>query len=221
MTATSDRVQVIEAEFDEEGVYFYQAYNDAIATWAVGHQRLGGPLWSLDRMTWIKPSFAWVLYRSGYASKHNQTRVLKIKLPHAAVAELLSGCSCGHGGGGTSGRVQWDPARDLLAAEGKVPEPRKMLRRRAIQIGLKGRLREVFVQEMLSIEDVTALARQVGEAHASKECAEAMARLAPLLPEERPYQPQCDEEVLTRLGLAPGEVASQVAQLGFGKAKVQ
>merc|ERR1719297_760024 len=141
-------------------------------------------------MTWIKPSFAWVLYKSGYASKHNQTRVLKIKLPHAAVAELLSGCSCGHGGGGTSGRVQWDPARDLLAAEDKVPEPRKMLRRRAIQIGVKGRLREV-------------------------------ARLAPLLPEERPYQPQCDEEVLTRLGLALGEVASQVAQLGFGKAKVQ
>merc|ERR1719410_947398 len=164
-------------------------------------------------MTWIKPSFAWVLYRSGYASKHNQTRVLKIKLPHAAVAELL--------GGGTSGRVQWDPARDLLAAEDKVPEPRKMLRRRAIQIGVKGRLREVFVREMLSIEDVTPLARQVGEAHASKECGEAMARLAPLLPEERPYQPQCDEEVLNRLGLAPGEVASRVAQLGFGKAKVQ
>ena len=29
--------------------------------------------------------------------------------------------------------VQWDPARDLMTSEGR--EPRRMLRRRAIQIG--------------------------------------------------------------------------------------
>ena len=28
--------------------------------------------------------------------------------------ELLSQCNCGAGGGGSDGRVQWDPARDLL-----------------------------------------------------------------------------------------------------------
>ena len=47
-----------------------------------------------------------VLYRSGYGHKHNQTRVLKVKLPHAAVARLLSFCACRHGGRGTLGRVQ-------------------------------------------------------------------------------------------------------------------
>ena len=49
--------------------------------------------------------------RSGYGRKPNQTNVLKIKLGHDAVAELLNECTCKHGGGGGVGRVQWDPAR--------------------------------------------------------------------------------------------------------------
>ena len=48
--------------------------------------RFGGPDFNPTRMTWIKPSFAWVLYRSGYGRKHNQTRILKVKLAHEAVA---------------------------------------------------------------------------------------------------------------------------------------
>merc|ERR1711963_806137 len=55
-------------------------------------------------MTWIKPSFAWMMYRSGYGRKPNQTNVLKIKLGHDAVAELLNECTCKHGGGGGVGR---------------------------------------------------------------------------------------------------------------------
>ena len=31
--------RVFEAEWDEEGVYFYQAYNDPIADWAIENQR--------------------------------------------------------------------------------------------------------------------------------------------------------------------------------------
>jgi hypothetical protein len=81
------------------------------------------------RMTWIKPSFAWMLYRAGYGRKTGQTRILKLKLPHAAVAELLSACECKHGGGGSKGRVQWDPSRDLMSSDGKgnATEPRRML----------------------------------------------------------------------------------------------
>lgn len=74
----------------------------------------------------FKPSFAWVLYRSGYGRKHNQTRVLKVKLPHEVVAEVLGQCACGHGAGGGNGRVQWDPARDLMSSE--AGKPRKFLR---------------------------------------------------------------------------------------------
>lgn len=135
-------------------------------------------------MTWIKPSFAWALYRGGYASKPNQTRMLRIKLPHAAVAEILSQCTCTHnggagnsssgsgsgGGGGGIGRVQWDPARDLAQPEGRKPasrQPRRMARQRAIQIGIKAQLSEFYVASICAIEDVTDLARRVGAAHRS------------------------------------------------------
>jgi len=208
-------VQVIEAEYDDGGVYFYQAYNDEIAEWAVENQILGGPPYNPQRMTWIKPSFAWVLYRSGYARKHNQTRILKIKLSHQSVSELLSECNCGKGGGGSYGRVQWDPARDLLSSHDK--EPRKMLRKRAIQIGLKGHLNQLYVSRIISVEDVTDLAHKVEEAHLSKDCEKMMENLICELPSERSYAPACSDEVLENLGLKEGDVSKAIARLGFGK----
>ena len=66
------KVCQIEGEYDDEGMYFYQAFNDSIADFAIQNQKFGGPDFNPKRMTWIKPSFAWVLYRSGYAKKHNQ-----------------------------------------------------------------------------------------------------------------------------------------------------
>jgi len=193
--------------WDTEGVYFYQAFSDEIAEWALREQRFGGPNFNVTRMTWIKPSFAWVLYRSGYARKHNQERILKIKLAHALVAELLRACACKHGGGGSKGRVQWDPARDLMTSEDRGREPRRMLRERAIQIGLSRDLSERYVAGVLSISDVSDLARQVGVAHRNKDewqVKAAMTELLPQLPVERPYMPSCPEEELVRLGLARG-----------------
>ena len=83
-------------------------------------------------MTWIKPSLAWMLYRSGYGFKdQNQNRILKIKLSHESLAKLLAECKCSHGIGGSSkGRVQWDPARDIMLADNG--EPRKIVGKRAI-----------------------------------------------------------------------------------------
>ena len=208
-------VQVFEAEWDQKGVYFYQAYNDKIADWALEHQKFGGPDFNPSRMTWIKPSLAWMLFRAGYAKKHNQERILKIKLSHETVAELLSQCDCKHGGGGSFGRVQWDPARDILSSDGK--EPTKLTTKRAIQIGLKGKLSEFYVSNILSIEDVTQLAHKVGEAHASKN-KEAIEVLVPELPIEREYLPRCSQEVLESLGMVPGKTADNLARLGKGKA---
>ncbi|XP_075253931.1 uncharacterized protein LOC142345646 isoform X2 [Convolutriloba macropyga] len=159
-----------------------------------------------ERMTWIKPSFAWVLYRSGYGRKHNQTRVLKIKLSHQSVASLLSECKCKHGGGGSLGRVQWDPARDVLSSEGR--EPRKLTRGRAIQIGLKGRLNKLYVDSIISIEDVTELSHRVQKAHSQKtevKVREEMEKLKEDLPLERPYLPQCTRETLVELKILSDE----------------
>eukprot|EP00040_Diaphanoeca_grandis_P011887 m.60888 g.60888 ORF g.60888 m.60888 type:complete len:242 (-) comp22900_c1_seq1:130-855(-) len=209
-------VQEFSGEFDDEGVYFYQAYNNDIADWAIKNQKLGGPHFNQSRMTWLKPAFAWVLYRSKYGHSHNQTRILKFKLAHATVAEILSKCDCKHGGGGSNGRVQWDPARDLFSGEGKVP--RKMLTKRAIQIGVKDNVQALFVNGAITIEDVTDLSHLVGKAHDDKLKNFTIDDIRTRLPNERPYMPACTERVLINLALLPGPTANEVFRLGKGKA---
>jgi len=215
-----DGVHVFHAEWDAEGVYFYQAFSDEIADYALQHQRFGGPMFNPTRMTWIKPSFAWVLYRSGYGWKDKkQSRVLKTKLSHSAVAKLLTWCQCKHAGGGSKGRVQWDPERDLFSGNGAHGrhEPRKMLRLRSIQIGLSRDLSQFYVDSTISIQDVTELANRVGEAHATKvhkttSSLELMEALLPSLPVERPYLPCCLDKTLVRLMMAwPDDPAEKAA----------
>jgi len=228
-TQSQHDVQVFVGEWDDEGVFVYQAYNDCIADWALAHQQFGGPGFCPRRMTWIKPSFAWVLYRSGYGQKHGQTRILKIKLPHDALAEILCQCQCVDTNKATrkskahkdqdisNGRVQWDPERDLMSADGK--EPRKLLRCRAIQIGLAGSLSEFFVKHIISIQDVTKLAHRVRQAHTCKKKDDMSRLLAELpLPIESPYMPHCPRNRLVELGMLPGDVASALSQIGRGKA---
>lgn len=225
----TNNVQLFEAEYDSEGVYFYQAYCDEIANYAILHQTLGGNSFDTKRMTWIKPSFGWVLYRSGYGTKHNQNRILKIKLSHKSIAEILSMCACKVGGGGSLGRVQWDPARDLYLVDDK--EPRKMLNKRAIQIGIKGKISELYVKSILSIEDVTDLAHAVGIAHnvfskidnniiknkKKNNNVNFSEELLCKLPSEKIYIPIVEKKVLEDLGLSEGKTADEIARLGKGK----
>jgi hypothetical protein len=49
----------------EEYVVVYQAYKPSIAQFAVENQCLGGPDFSFNRMSWIKPNFLWMMYRCG------------------------------------------------------------------------------------------------------------------------------------------------------------
>jgi hypothetical protein len=215
-----DGVHIFHAEWDAEGVYFYQAFSDEIADYALQHQRFGGPVFNPTRMTWIKPSFAWVLYRSGYGRKDKkQRRILKIKLSHFTVAKLLTWCQCKHAGGGSKGRVQWDPERDLFSGDGAHGrhEPRKMLRLRSIQIGLSRDLSQFYVDSAVSIQDVTELASRVGEAHATRvqkstSRLELMEALMHSLPVERPYLPRCLDRTLVRLRMVwPDDPAEKAA----------
>jgi len=132
----------------------------------------------------------------------------------------LEQCECKTAGGGSLGRVQWDPARDILSTDnGK--EPRKMLRKRAIQIGVKGRISELYVSSILSIEDVTSLAHKVGNVHSTmtshKSHTNPMVELLQHLPNETAYTPKCSASTLKQLGLAPGKTADDVFGLGRGK----
>ena len=55
----------IYAVFDDKTIRVYQAYNNEIADEALKLGKFGSKF-SLTRMTWIKPSFLWMMYRLNF-----------------------------------------------------------------------------------------------------------------------------------------------------------
>jgi hypothetical protein len=191
----------IYAAYDDEGIYVYQAFRPSIAKAALEQGTFGGGGFNLERMSWIKPSFGWMLYRAGYGLKTDQECILKIKLRHEGFQQALHWAvesawnpslfdseddwrqALEH----SPVRLQWDPDRDL--------EGRK-LERRAIQIGLRGRAINAYVNEwIIGLEEVTGLAHSIKEAKDNR-------RELPQVPAERIY-PVVDELVKS-LGISPG-----------------
>ncbi|HBP16371.1 MAG TPA: DUF4291 domain-containing protein [Planctomycetes bacterium] len=170
----------IRARYDERTIRVYQAYNDAIAEAALAAQTFVAPF-SRTRMTWIKPSFLWMMYRSGWGQKDpGQRRVLGIDLTREGFEWALRHASLSHGDQVDTSkpvRVQWDPERDIDLAR---------LEHRSIQIGLKDEAVRRYVDEwIVGVEEVTELAHEV---QATRDPA--------LLPEERPYPVPSDIALL-------------------------
>lgn len=178
----------IRASFDDEALIVYQAYSSEIADAAVEAGRFVPPF-KRGRMTWVKPSFLWMMYRSGWATKPGQERVLAIRITRTGFEWALAHSSLSHHDPGVYGnheewverkrvapvRVQWDPERSLTL------EP---LRQRTIQLGLGGEAVHKYVDDWtLQIADVTAVVRQVHDLVVASDFA-AAARLVPV---ERPY----------------------------------
>ena len=61
----------ILAQFDEHTVVVYQAYRPAIGHFAAEKGYFGGEF-SLNRMSWIKPNFLWMMYRSAWGTSSGQ-----------------------------------------------------------------------------------------------------------------------------------------------------
>jgi hypothetical protein len=187
----------ILAAFDEVGLFVYQAFSPEIVEAALRHGAFARGF-NLDRMTWIKPSFGWMLYRSGYASKHRQERIVRVRLSHEGFRTILSRAVAtrydptlfstqaewGKAFSRTEVRRQWDPDRDLSL---------RRLDRRALQLGISGQTVRSYVKEwILGLEDVTPLAHAVWNAVAKRSA-------LPDVPHEKPYP--LDEELRHRLGV--------------------
>lgn len=86
----------IRALYDDETITVYQAYSAPIALAAVTHQKLNAsPDFKMQRMTWIKPSWCWMMYRSGYSFKDaNQAHILALKRRHEDFERLLREAVC-------------------------------------------------------------------------------------------------------------------------------
>jgi len=71
----------IRAVYDDEAITVYQAYNESVANAAVQQQRLDASSLFLPQRTWIKPSWNWMMYRSGHSYKDvNQSNILALKV---------------------------------------------------------------------------------------------------------------------------------------------
>ena len=152
----------ILAQFDEQKVVVYQAYCPEIADFVVNHGHFLGGVFSLTRMSWIKPGFLWMMFRSGWATKPNQERILAIALQRFAFDKILSEAVeskfvsqvyCSEQAWkdaikASNVRLQWDPDH------GPSGEP---LSRRVIQLGLRAEVLARYAKEwIISVEDITA-----------------------------------------------------------------
>jgi len=154
----------IFARYDKQCIRVYQAYNPAIAREAITLQTFGGNF-ARNRMTWIKPSFLWMMYRSNWGTKKNQEYILAMDIYQSKFNEILqqavltspdaphdSGIQWERAFGETEVYCQWDPDRDING---------NAIHRAAIQIGLKGNILRDFLDEgIFHIEDFTPLVRK-------------------------------------------------------------
>jgi hypothetical protein len=155
----------ILAQYDDQSVIVYQAYRPAIGHFAARHGYFGGEF-SLSRMSWIKPNFLWMMYRSGWGTKPGQEVVLAIRLKRAAFDNMLAQAvhstyieavyhseeNWKHAVASSSVRLQWDP--DHSPSGGK-------LERRAIQLGMRGDVLKQYAREwILDIEDISSFVRE-------------------------------------------------------------
>ena len=156
----------IRAVYDATTIRVYQAYSDPIADSALAKGTFVSPPFKMERMTWIKPSFLWMMYRAGWGLKEaGQKRILAIDITKEGFEWALAHGCLSHPDESISKeeweakrnaspvRIQWDPERDLLL---------RPLEHRAIQIGLSKEAVALYVNQWIQrITDVTPLAHLI------------------------------------------------------------
>jgi hypothetical protein len=179
----------VRALFTTRIITVYQAYPPSIAERALAEGTFAPPF-KLERMTWIKPSFLWMMYRSGWATKPDQERVLAVQitregfewaLGHSVLSSYepntyASSQEWAQRKRTSPVRIQWDPERSLLL------EP---LPWRSIQIGLSGEAVSQYVHEWITgLTDITMTAHEIRDLITAGKHQTARA----MLPIEQPYE---------------------------------
>eukprot|EP00928_Gymnodinium_smaydae_P076572 TRINITY_DN59613_c0_g1_i1.p1 TRINITY_DN59613_c0_g1~~TRINITY_DN59613_c0_g1_i1.p1 ORF type:complete len:253 (+),score=40.02 TRINITY_DN59613_c0_g1_i1:176-934(+) len=201
------QLSVDEGEVSHQTIRVYQAYNEQIAHAAAMANTFAAPrdagLWSENRMTWIKPSAAWMAYRCGWTlfKDKNQACVLALDVDRSRFeALLMEAVVTDDAPADQKGTfktkpvvVQWDPEREIDAtladgeASGKKAGTEPFLRKResvrSLQIGLRDRASALLLDPTFvrRITDVTA---QFQAAHAALVAGDAKAAKAALCSDE-------------------------------------
>jgi hypothetical protein len=151
----------ILAHFTEATVVVYQAYRQEIGHFAATHGRFGDGF-SLSRMSWIKPNFLWMMYRSAWGTAAGQEVVLAVTLQRAAFDSILARAvpstfdamlypdvaTWQSALQRSDVVVQWDPDHTPSGAKTE---------RRALQLGLRGATLAAYAQDWIArIADISS-----------------------------------------------------------------
>lgn len=191
-------VKEVFASYNKKYIRIYQAYNPVIASETVKLQHFGDNF-STDRMTWIKPSFLWLMYRSNWGTKKNQECILAIDVHRGFFDRMLEkailtspdsrifdGNEWEKRFKNTDVYCQWDSDRSL---DGNP------LNRSAIQIGIKGdALRDFLDNGIYKIEDLTPTVRKWNDRRKKRQLSITE------LPSEKLY-PVNDKKIRNRLAM--------------------
>jgi Domain of unknown function (DUF4291) len=154
----------ILAQYDDDSIIVYQAYRSSIGNFAAKNGYFGGDF-SLDRMSWIKPNFLWMMYRSIWGTAENQEVVLAVKIQRSAFSEILAEAvhskfipelyrsekEWHRSVTNSSVRLQWDPDRHPSGTR---------LARKAIQLGLREDFLNKYARDwILEIENISDFVR--------------------------------------------------------------
>ena len=214
----------------------YLACDGQAASAAVASQTFDG-VWTGNRMSWVKPSAAWMAYRCGWTvhKDRRQTNVLGLDVARPKFEELLLQAMVTHGHGeATKGDtsqqqppdyksspvvVQWDPERELdPAVVEKTDSPflRKLVETRSLQVGLRGTAWTSFFTDptyVLRISDVTASFRAAHDALLAGELEAAKAALWPAGAAMRERRFDASPELTVALGIS-GAAPEQTTVFG-------
>ena len=188
----------IIGQYDKKSIIVYQAFKDSIAEYAVQNQKFGGEDYDLHRTTWLKPSFLWMMYYSGWAKKENQENVLAIRMSRKNFDEMLrhsvmstfykslypSNESWKKQLDGTDVMLQWEPYYDLHGNKSD---------RMAVKIGIKGDILQRFNNEW--IEEIQNITPYVEEQQSLLK-ANKLQKIK--IPRERAYAP-ADLNILNKI----------------------
>ncbi|QHC18882.1 DUF4291 family protein [Streptomyces sp. GF20] len=168
----------IRADYDARTIVVYQAYSSAIADAALRAGRFVTPF-SFQRMTWIKPSFLWLMHRSNWARKPGQERVLAVRMTRdgweQALSQAVQTTAVPKAVAQAAVHVQWDPERSVRGAA---------LNHYSIQVGIGRHLIRTFAEDwVVSLTDLTSQAHKAAALVRNGRASQAQR----LLPAERVY----------------------------------
>jgi hypothetical protein len=168
----------IRADYDGETIVVYQAHAPAIADAALAAGSFVAPV-SFHRMTWIKPSFLWLMHRSNWARKPGQERILAVRMTrhgwHEALSQAVLTTADPAAVTQAAVHAQWDPERSPRGAA---------LNHYSIQVGIGRHLIRTFTDEwVVSLADLTPQVRKAAALIQTGHPAKAQR----LFPPERAY----------------------------------